>query len=317
MSGCTCESRRCEFWMQDDEYVRPACCTQHLKDLLFFTHDLLERHGIPHWLDFGALLGAARTGEFIPWDSDVDFGILRHDLERVRELEDEVARAGHSLDMRNPLVWRIQLSATNTLHADIFPWWEENGVLKMRWPGYPEECWSFPRQMLEDAQVVELYGHSFLAPTPLDEFLERYRYGPEYRVARRPEELTLRARIAPAMRMFLAGRMFHDRLRRNLGLLCEALDATPFRGCYRMTMEPALAEGAISGRGADDAPDAGFGYCNRDGALFLDALPTLEAAGFLPIRGFRAGDGDIAHHRLVKDGARFDFAASEQPGGAS
>ena len=62
MTGCTRESQRCEFWTQGEEYLRPACCTQHLKDLLFYTHDLLRRHGIPHWLDFGAVLGAVRGG---------------------------------------------------------------------------------------------------------------------------------------------------------------------------------------------------------------------------------------------------------------
>ena len=204
--GCTPDSPRCEFWMRGSAYLRPPCCTDHLKELLIFTHELLERHGIAHWLDFGALLGAARAGEFIPWDSDVDFGVLRHDLERLRPLESEVARAGHVLDMSDPLVWRIRLSTVNTQHADIFPWWEEDGVLKMQWPGYPDDCWAFPRRFVDGAQPVELYGRSFPAPAPLGEFLARFRYGPDYPVARRPEELALRARVAPSVKAFLARR---------------------------------------------------------------------------------------------------------------
>ena len=313
MTGCTRESQRCEFWTQGEEYLRPACCTQHLKDLLFFTHDLLQRHGIPHWLDFGAVLGAVRGGEFVPWDGDVDFGILRHDLERVRMLEDEVARAGHYLNVNDPLVWRVQLSRTNSLHADLFPWREEDGVLKMSWPGYPDECWAFPQRYLNEVQPVELYGHVFPAPAPLHEFLERYRYGPEYLVPRRSEELAQRTQIIPSVKRFLGRRIFYDRLRHNLGLLQETLDATPFRGCYQMTMEPALNNQSI----ADNSPDAGFAYPRSDRARFLDVLPVLQAAGFSLIEDLRANDGDGAHTRLGKDGACFDFAACEPPGGTA
>lgn len=202
---CTPQSRRCEFWTEGG-YIRPPCCTAHLKELLVFTHTLLERHHIPHWLDFGALLGAARTGEFIPWDSDVDFGILQADLERLRALKGEIEEAGHQLDARDPLVWRINLSAINTQHADIYPWREEDGTLKMRWPGYAEDAWSFPRRYLDAAEPVTLYGLPFPAPVPLHEFLARYRYGPDYLTPRRPEEQTRRERILPIVRAFVEER---------------------------------------------------------------------------------------------------------------
>lgn len=314
MSGCTPESRRCEYWTQSEEYLRPACCTQHLKDLLFFTHGLLEQHGIPHWLDYGSLLGAARTGELIPWDGDVDFGVLCSDLERVRKLADEVASAGHILNVDDPLVWRVELSSTNLLHVDLFPWREEgDGNLKMSWPGYPDECWAFPRRFLDDMQPVKLYGHPFPAPAPLDEFLARYRYGPDYRVPRRVEKLAERTQIIPSVKRYLGRRVFHDRLRRNLSLLQETLDMTPFRGCYHVTMEPSLDHRAT----ADDSPDAGFGYRGSDRALFLDALPALEAVGFSRSGDPRVGEGNCTRYRLSKEGACIDFIADEQPGGAA
>ena len=207
MNGCTPESRRCRFWEQGGAYLRPSCCTEHLKRLLVFTHDLLERHNIPHWLDFGALLGAVRNGEFIPWDSDVVFGVMRADEERVRALTGEIAAAGHLLAMRHPDVWRIFLSTTNGLHADLFPWREEEGVLKMHWPGYGEESWAFPRRFLDDAQPVSLYGHLFPAPAPLPEFLSRHRYGPDYLTPLRDEDLELRARVAPSLKALVASRL--------------------------------------------------------------------------------------------------------------
>src|SRR5271170_5520609 len=97
-SPCTRDTARCEYWTWEEEYVRPECCTAHLKELLFFTEDLLAKHGISHWLDYGGLLGAVRHQQFIPWDSDVDFGVLLPDLETIRALGPEIASAGHALD---------------------------------------------------------------------------------------------------------------------------------------------------------------------------------------------------------------------------
>lgn len=303
MSGCTLESRRCEFWAQGGDYVRPPCCTQHLKDLLFFTHDLLERHGIPHWLDFGALLGAVRSGELIAWDADVDFGVWIEDAGRISALESEIARAGHLLDMSQPHAWRILLSPTNTQHADMFPWRDENAILKMRWPGFPDEAWSFPRRFVDHAQPIDFYGRRFLAPAPVHEFLVHYRYGDDYRIPRRFEDLQLRARLAPSLRRFVAQRTFEERRRRTLDLLCRTLDNTRLRGRYRKTAEAPFGQTSFE----QDEADAAFAVAPGARQLFLDVLPHLQAAGF-SLLSQPAANGAW---RMFKDGACFDF--HEQP----
>lgn len=45
--------------------------------------DFCERHGLTSFLVCGSALGAVRHGDVIPWDDDIDVGMLRADFERL------------------------------------------------------------------------------------------------------------------------------------------------------------------------------------------------------------------------------------------
>ena len=171
--------------------MRPACCTEHLMELVGFTSDLLARHGIVHWLDYGSLLGAVREGEPIPWDGDADFGILQREEPAVLALAGEVAAAGHRLDTSLQGVIRILYSDANASRVDLFPWEARDGLLlpledtDYAWPGMASRL-AFPERFIAPLGEVSLHGRHFPAPTPVHEFLRDHRYGPGYATPARP-----------------------------------------------------------------------------------------------------------------------------------
>ena len=64
-----------------DRYLKQNLRTCQLKQLSILeeTDRICRKHNIPYWLDGGSLLGAMRHGGFIPWDDDIDIGMLRED----------------------------------------------------------------------------------------------------------------------------------------------------------------------------------------------------------------------------------------------
>lgn len=55
-------------------------------DLLVFLKNICLENNLQYWIQGGTLLGAVRHHGFIPWDDDMDVGMMRDDLNRLREI---------------------------------------------------------------------------------------------------------------------------------------------------------------------------------------------------------------------------------------
>ncbi len=63
---------------------------KNLKD----TKEILDKHNITFWLDWGVLLGAVREKKIIDWDDDLDLSIFSHDWIRVKSILSEFEQKG-------------------------------------------------------------------------------------------------------------------------------------------------------------------------------------------------------------------------------
>lgn len=72
------------------KYTQDLC-----SELLSFVGNVCKKYDLEWWLDYGNLLGAIRHQNFIPWDDDVDIGMIRKEYNHLTEvIADEIKENG-------------------------------------------------------------------------------------------------------------------------------------------------------------------------------------------------------------------------------
>ena len=135
---------------------------------------LFEELEVPYFVADGTLLGAARDGDFIPWDSDVGIWIkaevYRTDKDRLLT---QLASRGFTVDEiggRNSKLNAHKYSEKFELES-----WRLVGRYRVR-GGY-----KIPAHLLDNPGQIELRGRYYPCPSPVEDFLF-HRYGEDWRV---------------------------------------------------------------------------------------------------------------------------------------
>ena len=167
---------------------------EEARELLSGVANTLEKQKIKYFLDAGTLLGAVRDKEFIPWDHDIDLGLIYRNQEEIEGLIKQLKKEFYvrSLKFKNsPGIWNLgkyriikvyknrSLSAENQLCLDIFLFY------KSRLDSTQEEVYKYgvfdqnafyPSNLLKEFKEIKFYDRKYSVPKKSESFLE-FKYG--------------------------------------------------------------------------------------------------------------------------------------------
>lgn len=130
---------------------------------------VLNKHLDQWYLSGGTLLGACRDGDFIPWDWDVEVTVLTEEAQpKEGDLLKTLLKAGFAISTTDSSRenFKIVVSGWGTEYEILGRYLKGDGTKRARL------MTEVPAHFFDSHEVVSFRGHSFPAPSPVEDFLE-------------------------------------------------------------------------------------------------------------------------------------------------
>jgi hypothetical protein len=168
-----------------NELIRttPAMNMVTAERLLLEAKEILDGLGVQFFLRQGTCLGVVRDNAFIPWDDDLDLGVIlgsngftEESIEPVmvefRKNDYYVAQPESSNNVIYSSLLKDDIRIDLVFHRVI-------AEQVYHWPG----VW-FPVKLFHRLKEITFLGNFFLVPNPPEEYLQ-VKYGPNWRIPKR------------------------------------------------------------------------------------------------------------------------------------
>ena len=129
-----------------------------LINLLKILTEYLNENNITYWIIGGTLLGSVRHGDIIPWDDDVDIGILEKDFDKLIGLNSIFKSLGYEI-VHDWKIHKFRKIGISYPFVDIFIY------------ANIENTYHMNREDLREKWPNEYYTHDELLP------LKKYKFG--------------------------------------------------------------------------------------------------------------------------------------------
>ncbi|MCC8369687.1 MAG: LicD family protein [Rickettsia endosymbiont of Oxypoda opaca] len=150
-------------WEHDWRYVTPTdeqvksyaiseATALNLYQLMKDTHEILTKHNIPYWIEGGTLLGAVRHQGIIPFDDDLDIGVMHDNEIKLQKILPEFIKLGYHI--KHERIYGI----CQKVCLDIFIFHQENS--KFIYTNI-EARNKFPKDFFYDNELFPLKKYQF------------------------------------------------------------------------------------------------------------------------------------------------------------
>jgi len=134
---CTVDTKRClenktsvKYQYQLFGEDSPVCCNTHLYEMLRDITRVLASNDLVHFINYGTFLGAVRHKGIIPWDTDVDIGILSKDVKNIETVIIKELGNKYYIVKESDSYLKVYVSKENNIHIDFDIWIDKETYLE-------------------------------------------------------------------------------------------------------------------------------------------------------------------------------------------